>query len=380
MTSVYGPMTLEKKARIWELWRQGKPMSLIAGDIEKPPATVYSYLLYRGGIQPRTRVRRPVFLTLDERETISRGIASGHSLRSISRELGRCPSTISREVSRNGGLERYRAALAEKAFLKRSKRPKPLLLRENEALRSEVARLLEADWSPEQIAGWLKKTSCDGKQMCVSHETIYKSLFIQTRGLFREELKKHLRTKRMFRHAKSHKVSARGQIVDAISIRERPAEIEDRAVPGHWEGDLIIGSNNSAIATVVERQSRFTVLCKVDSRKAQAVIESLTEQMKRLPQSVLRSLTWDRGKEMSAHKKFTMATDMAVYFCDPSSPWQRGSNENTNGLLRQYFPKGKGLAMYTQNQLDEIANKLNTRPRKTLGFKTPAEVFDEALH
>jgi IS30 family transposase len=184
----------------------------------------------------------------------------------------------------------------------------------------------------------------------------------------------------MFRHAKSHKVSARGQIVDAISIRERPAEIEDRAVPGHWEGDLIIGSNNSAIATVVERQSRFTVLCKVDSRKAQAVVESLTEQMKRLPQSVLRSLTWDRGKEMSAHKRFTMATDMAVYFCDQSSPWQRGSNENTNGLLRQYFPKGKGLAMYTQNQLDEIANKLNTRPRKTLGFKTPAEVFDEALH
>lgn len=283
-------------------------------------------------------------------------------------------------MSRNGGLERYRAALAEKAFLKRSKRPKPLLLRENEALRSEVARLLEADWSPEQIAGWLKKTSCDGKQMCVSHETIYKSLFMKIRGLFREEIKKHLRTKRMFRHAKSHKVSARGQIVDAISIRERPAEIEDRAVPGHWQGDLIIGSNNSAIATVVDRQSRFTVLCKVDSRKAQAVVESLTEQMKRLPQSVLRSLTWDRGKEMSAHKRFTMATDMAVYFCDPSSPWQRGSNENTNGLLRQYFPKGKGLAMYTQNQLDEIANKLNTRPRKTLGFKTPAEVFHEVLH
>ena len=352
MTSGYGPMTLERKARIWELWRQGVPMSLIARDIEKPPATVYSYLLYRGGIQPRARVRRSEFLTLDERETISRGIASGHSLRSISRELDRSPSTISREVSRNGGLERYRAALAEKAFLKRSKRPKPLLLRENEALRSEVARLLEADWSPEQIAGWLKKTSCDGKQMCVSHETIYKSLFIQTRG----------------------------QIVDAISIRERPAEIEDRAVPGHWEGDLIIGSNNSAIATVVERQSRFTVLCKVDSKKAQAVVESLTEQMKRLPQSVLRSLTWDRGKEMSAHKKFTMATDMAVYFCDPSSPWQRGSNENTNGLLRQYFPKGKGMAMYTQNQLDEIANKLNTRPRKTLGFKTPAEVFEAALH
>lgn len=214
--------------------------------------------------------------------------------------------------------------------------------------------------------------------MSVSHETIYKYLFIQTRGLFREELKKHLRTKRMFRHAKSHRVSTLGQIMDAISIRERPAEIEDRAIPGHWEGDLIIGSNNSAIAKVLERYSRFTVLCKLDSKRATSVVQYLTEQMKRLPKQVLTSLTWDRGHEMSAHKTFTMATDMAVHFCDPTSPWQRGSNENTNGLLRQYFPKGMGI--YSQSQLDEIANKLNTRPRKTLGFKTPAEVFEQALH
>lgn len=380
MTKKYGPMTLERKARIWELWHRGISMSLIAADIDKPPATVYSYLLYHGGIEPSVKARRPGSLSFEERETISRGIAEGKSLRWIARDLGRSVSTVSREISRNGGLGRYRACSAEKAFLKRCKRPKPLLLAENVNLRESVCRLLEADWSPEQISGWLKKSSCDGKQMCVSHETIYKSLFIQTRGLFREELKKHLRTKRMFRHAQSHKVTTRGQIVDAISIRERPAEVQDRAVPGHWEGDLLYGTTTSAIATVVERKSRFTVLCKISDKKSHSVVTSLTEQMKKLPQHLLKSLTWDRGQEMSGHKKFAMATDMAVYFCDPSSPWQRGSNENTNGLLRQYFPRGKSIAMYTQKQLDEIANKLNTRPRKTLGFKTPAEVFETALH
>lgn len=380
MTNPHGSMTAERKRRIWKLWRKGNPMSVIAKDIGKPPATVYSYLLYHGGIEPCPRVRRGSSLSFDEREAISRGLACKRSLRGIAKDIGRSPSTISREVSRNGGAQKYRAASAEDAFLKKCKRPKPLKLAVNVPLRKEVARLLAADWSPQQISGWLKKTADAEQQMYVSHETIYKSLFIQTRGLFREELKKHLRTKRMFRHAKSHHVATRGQIVDAVSIRERPAEVEDRALPGHWEGDLIIGAHNSAIATVVERRSRFTVLCKLKDRKTVSVIESLTEQMKRLPQHVLRSLTWDRGQEMAAHKSFTVATDMAVYFCDPSSPWQRGSNENTNGLLRQYFPKGKGMAMYTQDQLDEIANKLNTRPRKTLGFKTPAEVFDEALH
>jgi len=356
-------------------------MSFIAADIEKPPATVFSYLLYHGGIEPRTRIRRPDALSLDERELISRGLARGDSMRSIAKDLNRAASSISREIARNGGINRYRAALAEKAFLKRAKRPKALLLAENTMLRDTVCRLLREDWSPEQISGRLRESQLVGEpKMYVSHETIYKSLFIQAKGVFREELKKHLRTKRMFRHARVHRVSSRGQIADAISIRERPAEIEDRAVPGHWEGDLIIGANNSAIATVVERQSRFTVLCKVKNRKASSVVGALTDQMLRLPQHLLKSLTWDRGQEMSAHKAFTIDTDMTVYFCDPSSPWQRGTNENTNGLLRQYFPKGKSMEMYNQTELDEIANKLNTRPRKTLGFKTPAEVFNDVLH
>lgn len=379
MVSVYGAMTKERKARIWHLWQQGRPMSEIARDIAKPPATVYSFLLYHGGLKPRERTRRANSLTLEERELISRGLAKGDSLRSIAIELGRAPSTVSREVARNGGVDRYRACVAEKTFLKRSKRPKPLLLRENRQLRECVTQLLEADWSPEQIAGWLKKQSPDGKSMCVSHETIYKSLFIQPRGVLREELKKHLRTRRMFRHAKTHRVARRGQIADAISIRERPAAVEDRAFPGHWEGDLLLGSDQSAIATIVERRSRFTMLCKVKNKTTVSVVESLTAQMKRLPKELLKTLTWDRGQELASHKNFTVATDMAVYFCDPSSPWQRGTNENTNGLLRQYFPKRTSVAQYTQKQLDSIVAKLNTRPRKTLGFRSPASVLAEVL-
>lgn len=378
MEKLYGPMTDERKVRIWKLWRQGLPMSDIARDIVKPPATVYSYLLYHGGIEPSARVRRPGSLSFDDRETISRCLASGCSMRSISRTLGRSTSTISREISRNGGCSKYRASLAEKASIRRSLRPKPFLLAENHVLRNIVAGKLALDWSPEQISGWLKN-DCYGnnKEMQVSHETIYKSLFIQTRGIFKAELKKHLRTKRMFRHAKLHRSggSNRGQIVDAISISVRPQEIEDRAITGHWEGDLIVSANSSAIATLVERHSRFTVLCKVQNKSALIVVQSLTEQMKKLPPQVLKSLTWDRGQELSAHKTFSVATDMDVYFCDPRSPWQRG----TNGLLRQYFPKGTGLAIYAQNQLNEIAAKLNSRPRKMLGFRTPAEVFNEVL-
>lgn len=381
MTSIYGPMTLERKSRIWDLWRQGRPISLIAADIQKPAATVFSYLLYHGGIEPRTRSRRPDALSFDEREFISRSLARGDSMRTIAKALNRAPSSISREIARNGGVNRYQAALAEKAFLKHAKRPKPMLLAENTKLRDIVCRLLEEDWSPEQISGRLREIQVTGgPQIYVSHETIYKSLFIQARGIFREELKKHLRTKRMFRHARTHRVSSRGQIADAISIRERPAEIEDRVIPGHWEGDLIIGANNRAIATVVERQSRFTVLCKVKNHKASSVVSALTDQMLRLPQHLLKSLEWGRGQEMSAYKAFTLDTDMMVYSCDPSSPWQRGTNKNTNGLLRQYFPKGRSMGMYNRKQLNEIANKLNTRPRKTLGFKTPAEVFNEVSH
>lgn len=379
MVSIYGAMTTERKTRIWQLWRRGTPMSVIARAIAKPPATVYSYLLYHGGIMSRQKTRRPGCLSIEERESISRGLARGMSYRVISRELGRSASTISREVSRNGGPERYRACEAEKAFLKRSRRPKPFLLAVQPQLKAIVVRLLNADWSPEQISGWLKRQSPDGKTMCVSHETIYRSLFIQARGVLREELKKHLRTKRMFRHARSHHAAASGGIPDAISIRARPAEVEDRALPGHWEGDLIVGTSNSVIATVVERNTRFTVLCKVKDKRAESVLQSLVGQMQQLPSQLKKSLTWDRGQELSAHKRFSMDTNMAVYFCDPGCPWQRGTNENTNGLLRQYFPKGTGLAGYTQRQLNDIATKLNSRPRKTLGFKTPAEMLDAVL-
>jgi IS30 family transposase len=348
-------------------------MRFIAADIEKPSTTVFSYLLYHGGIEPRTRARRAGALSFDEQETISRSLARGDSMRAIARDLDRAPSSISREVSRNGGVGRYRAALAEKVFPKRAKRPKPMLLTENTRLRDTVCRPLEEDWSPEQISARLKASqAADGSNMYVFHETIYKSLFVRAKGVIREELKKRLRTKRMFRHARTHRVSTRGQIVDAISIRERPAEVEDRAIPGHWKGDLIIRANNTAIATVVERQSRITVLCKLQNRRASSVVGALTDQMLQLPQHLLKSLTWNRGHEMSAHKIFTFNTEMTVYFCDPSSPWQRGTSESTNGLLRDYFPKGKPMGMYSQSQLTEIANKLNPRPRKTLKFKTPA--------
>lgn len=380
MVSVYGAMTHERKARIWEFWRRGVAMSEISRDIAKPAATIYSYLLYHGGIEPRHPVRRNNSLSLDEREAISRGLSAGVSMRAVAKELGRSPSTISREIARNGGAKSYRAHRAEGAFIRHSKRPKQLLLAENDKLRETVIRMLESDWSPEQISGWLKRTSPEGSNMHISHETIYKSLFIQTHGVLKEELKKHLRTRRMFRQGKAHKAGVRGQIPDAISIRERPAEIDDRAIPGHWEGDLIVGYNQSAIATIVERHSRFTLLCNVKNKQAVTVVQALTQQMQSLPEKVLGSLTWDRGQEMSAHKTFTLATNMAVYFCAPSSPWQRGTNENTNGLLRQYLPKGTQLAAYTQEQLDAIAWKLNTRPRKSLGFRTPADVFEAVLH
>lgn len=314
MAGKHGAMTDERKARIWQLWQQGKPMSLIARDIAKPPATVYSYLLYHGGIKPAVRSRRAGCLSLDERETISRGLASGKSFRHISQELGRSPSTISREIARNGGPARYRACNAEHAFLRRSRRPKPLLLASHDELRKTVATLLATDWSPEQIAGWLKRHSPDGKVMYVSHETIYRSLFIQTRGVLLEALKKHLRTRRKFRHAGAHRVAGRGQIIDALSIRERPAQAQDRAHPGHWEGDLIVGTGNSAIATIVDRHSRFTVLCKVKDKRADSVVQSLIARMRSLPGQLCGSLTWDRGQELAAHKRFTLATGMAVYF------------------------------------------------------------------
>jgi IS30 family transposase len=373
------PMDDQKKSVIWHEWERGTPMANIARVIDKPPATVFSYLQYHGGIRPRHRFRRAEALSLEEREEISRGISHGHSIRFIANILCRSPSTVSREVNKNGGRQRYRAIIADKSAWRRGRRPKPFLLGQNAALKDLVDAKLCDDWSPEQIAGWLKLTYPDTEGMYVSHETIYKSLFVQTRGLFRKELRNHLRSKRKFRHAKDHKPGSGQQIVEGVSIRERPAAAEDRAVPGHWEGDLICGSKNSYIATVVERQTRFTILVKVEGKKTEVVVPALARQMTELPTRLKQSLTWDRGTELASHQKFTVATNIDVYFCDPSSPWQRGTNENTNGLLRQYFPKGSCLSSYSQEQLDEIANHLNNRPRKTLGFLTPARKLEQVL-
>ena len=330
---------------------------------------------FNGGIAPVARRRGPVALMLDEREEISRGIAGGESIRRIAASLGRSPSTVSREVARHGGRRSYRATEADARAWELALRPKPCRLASHPELRWRVAEKLALDWSPEQVSGWLKRAFPADKGLRVSHETIYRSLFVQARGVLKKELLGHLRAGRRMRYRKGGTTPNRlsGQIIDAISIRERPAEIEDRAVPGHWEGDLLSGTNNSHMATLVERHSRFAMLIKVKGKDTASVVSALSKQVRQLPVQLRRSLTWDRGKEMADHKNFTLATDVQVYFCDPRSPWQRGSNENTNGLLRQYFPKGMDLSGYSQAHLNKIALRLNQRPRKTLGFETPAD-------
>jgi IS30 family transposase len=320
-------------------------------------------------------------LTLIERETISRGIAAQQSIRSMARHLGRSPSTVSREISRNSGYNRYRAAQAEKQAWLRARRPKPCKLASRPWLRETVARKLRLHWSPEQIAGWLKRAHPGKETDQVSHETIYRSLFVQARGVLKKELLMHLRSKRTMRrsiHA-TGKGDARGQIKDMVSIRERPASVEDRAVPGHWEGDLLSGPKNSYIVTLVERHTRYVMLAKVADKSTQTVVSALIKQAKKLPSELYKSLTWDQGKELTDHQRFSLATDIDVYFCDPRSPWQRGSNENTNGLLRQYFPKGTDLSVHSQAHLNKVARQLNERPRKTLGFETPAERFNACV-
>ena len=328
-----------------------------------------------GGIVPAARRRSRRVLTLAEREDISRGIASGYSMRVIAQRLSRASSTVSREVARHGGRAQYRANEADQRAWEWALRPKPCLLATPSKLQEIVASKLLQDWSPQQISGWLKQHYPDDESLRVSHETIYRSLFIQARGALKQELVRHLRSQRRIRrsrHASVHGHS-QGRIADAISIRERPAEVEDRAIPGHWEGDLLGGAHNSHIATLVERYSRFTLLIKVPSKDTEVVVAALSRRVRTLPATLRRSLTWDRGLEMAQHKNFSIATDVKVYFCDPQSPWQRGSNENTNGLLRQYFPKRTDLSGYTQEQLDQVALRLNQRPRKTLGFQTPAD-------
>jgi IS30 family transposase len=331
-------------------------------------------------VAPRQRTRSARHLTGVEREEISRGLGAGVSVRALARQLQRSPATISREIARNGGREQYRASAAEERAWRTAGRPKRCALAANERLRSLVAQQLQHDWSPQQISGWLKQAHHNEPSMQISHETIYRSLFIQARGLLKKELIAHLRSGRAIRRGKTSTLKGRvGAIVEPVSIRERPAEAQDRAVPGHWEGDLIAGSKNTHIATLVERHSRYTMLVKVENRETATVVSALTQVVQTLPKNLMTSLTWDQGKEMAAHKQFTIATDVQVYFCDPRSPWQRGSNENTNGLLRQYFPKGTSLGAFTQEQLDAVAEKLNTRPRKTLGYRTPADTLAASL-
>jgi IS30 family transposase len=367
-------LSAAQKLEVWSRWKTGQTLHEIGRAFGKPHTSIRCLVSRHGGIAPAVRRRSLLALTLREREEISRGIASGSSIREIAKCLERTVSTVSREVTRHGGRPVYRASQADSEAWESALRPKRCLLSIHMKLRNIVASKLILDWSPEQISGWLKTQYPDDESMRVSHETIYRSLFIQARGVLKKELLEHLRSKRRIRRSQHSRIfkDARGQIPEAISIRERPAEVEDRAIPGHWEGDLLRGSSNTHIATLVERHSRFTALVKVPSKDAAAVVAALTRHVRKLPAALRRSLTWDRGLEMAKHKSFTVATDVKVYFCDPQSPWQRGSNENTNGLLRQYFPKKANLSEYTQSDLDKVARRLNQRPRKTLGFQTPA--------
>jgi IS30 family transposase len=362
---------------MWDRWQKGDSLHKIAALFDRHHPSIQRIIAESGGIRPRPRRRSPHALTLAEREEISRGLVAGHSIRAIAESLGRAPSSISRELQRNGGREQYRANKAEQAAWDRAKRPKPCKLSQNPDLARAVAEKLQRLWSPRQIAGWLKRTHPEDEALQVSHETIYRTLFIQARGALKKELLQHLRRSWAMRRSRHHtqKTPDHGRITDTVSIRERPAEVKDRAVPGHWEGDLLIGGNNSQIATLVERHTRYVLLVKVDGQDTETVINALIKQAHKLPRELSKSLTWDRGKEMADHKRFSLATDMQVYFCDPASPWQRGSNENTNGLLRQYFPKGMDLSTIHQNKLNAVARQLNERPRETLDFETPAERF-----
>ena len=373
--------TAAEKTEMWDRWQRGESLKAIGRAFGKPSSSIYFQVSPYGGVRPAPRRRSRLALTLSDREMISRGIAACQSARSMARLLGRSPSTISREINRNGGYARYRAARADKQARVRARRPKHCKLAINPRLRKIVANKLRLNWSPEQIAGWLKRVD-PGEESChVSHETIYRSLFVQARGVLKKELLQHLRSKRTMRRSgrKSERSDARGQIKDLISISERPASVEDRAVPGHWEGDLLLGPGNSYIATLVERHTRYLMLVKVANKNTQTVVSALIKQAKKLPNELYKSLTWDRGKELADHRRFTLATEIDVYFCDPQSPWQRGSNENTNGLLRQYFPKGTDLSVYSQAHLNKVARQLNERPRKTLEFKSPAEKFNACV-
>jgi IS30 family transposase len=369
--------TQADKNLMWDRWQKGESLNSIARLLGTSHSAISGVLSKTGGVRPAERQRSRIALTLAEREEISRGVAAGYSLRTIAAMLGRAPSTISREVKRNGGRQPYRANKAEQAAWDQAHRAKTCKLARNPAL----AEKLQLEWSPRQISGWLKYTHPDDENYQVSHETIYLTLFIQARGALKKELIQYLRKPRAMRRSRQHtqKTKDHGRTSNTVSIRERPPEVEDRAVPGHWEGDLICGSNNSQIATLVERHTRLVMLVRVPSKDTKTVINALIKQAHKLPRELYKSLTWDHGKEMADHQRFSLDTGIKVYFCDPASPWQRGSNENTNGLLRQHFPKGMDLSNVHQNRLNAVARRLNERPRETLQFRTPAERFAQCV-
>jgi IS30 family transposase len=374
-------LSAAQKADLWQRWKQGQSLSEIGRALGKHAGSIHGVLASNGGFIPPVRRRARGALTLAEREEISRGMATALSIRQIAATLGRAPSTVSREIHRHGGPHTYRAAEADAQAWARTRRPKLCRLATHPTLQRIVASKLMLEWSPEQIAGWLKRAFPEQGTMRVSPETISRSLFIQARGVLKKELIGHLRSRRMMRWAQRASTAGqpRGQIVEGVSIRDRPADVEDRAIPGHWEGDLIAGSRNTHLATLVERSSRFTMLVKVPGKDTASVVTALSRQIRQLPSALRRSLTWDRGMNLAQHKRVTIDTKVQVYFCDPQSPWQRGTNENTNRLLRQYFPKGTDLSRYSQADLNTIALRFNQRPRKTLGFQTPAAILEAGV-
>jgi IS30 family transposase len=373
-------LSFAERLELQERVRDGETFDVAAAAVGCSSKSVQRLLAKTGGVKPRNRPAGPVRLALAEREEISRGVLAGESARSMAFRLGRSPSTVTREIARNGGRDDYRAWHAEERFHRCARRPKPAKLAASPRLRTEVERLLGLRWSPQQITARLVVDHPDDAEMRVSHETIYQSLFVQARGALRKDLAVCLRSGRAQRRP-LRRTNPGGQLLDMVLISERPAEAEDRAVPGHWEGDLILGKNQqSAIATLVERSTRYVMLVDLfDGRLAYQVRDAVAAKICELPEQLTRSLTWDRGKEMAEHVRFTIDTGVQVYFCDPYSPWQRGSNENTNGLLRQYFPKGTDLSPFDQDQLDAVAAELNGRPRRTLEWMTPSEAFAAAV-
>ena len=381
MARRYKRLTSQDVEVLWSRWQQGEPAVQISAVLGCDKATVTWYVDRAGGFRPRERRRAARSLRLVEREEISRGLAADEGVRAMARRLGRSPSTISRELARHGGAPHYRAMQADEAAWARARRPKGCRLAQQRRLRQCVERKLCADWSPQQIAQWLQRTYADDPTMQISHETIYRALYVQARGALKRALVAHLRRGQHYRRPRAMARATRGpgQLVDIVRLAERPPSADTRAVPGHWEGDLLVGKRGTQIATLVERQSRFVLLERLPAADSGTVVAALARRVRRLPAALRQSLTWDRGKEMAQHQQFTIATDVQVYFCDPQSPWQRGSNENTNGLLRQYFPKGRDMSMLTQRELNSVARKLNTRPRETLGWKTPAEVLAQSV-